>query len=775
MDYNVFSDNACPTDTGSFFDANTNHLQWNRSTSNTPASLVPDASFTFGFETGLTNELPFSAGVSHASCDLGSLFMQESDSANWNPSWSGENSWELGNEYTSLPSSSDCVAIFPPELEAVLATADPSLALGSVSAAADLPPLHLCGSDDLPVSSSGSPTVDLTQYEMSNSEAQNFLGWEWQKSSTRWLDEGVSSEVCHFPQAIKVSHRTKFSHVERVTGLPSQFPVPPEATAFLINVTHIPNLDPDTTVNVDAPLKDQDIHSWGGSTSGRSGVKARRRNKNYILVCSHRDTIQCPTGHRTLEIPDYIDEELFLKAVNGEKIVEDEDQENECCKVYSSRQGKKGKNVCSFKHIKERLPFEAKHPELARMCIVIPNHKPPHRHPVPPPLKVPHAAAEKYKKCVRKLGLGATVTKVEKALSTKEILGVLNPSLYNPGLVSRDTKTKLINAVKSEPGHQTRRENQSTFTFLFHEPEVTLGRVWMKLHDRRSFQFVWEELLSLVKRLTDQRFGFVALHRGGTLLGINADMEAAPLLGMADALLPTIDIPCYSHVKRGIPDVSHLPRENQDCIHNFMYMENPEDVEETKIWIRTLPDPNGWWEHKEMYEWLLPSVIQCLSDIDPDFWHVMEVTTNCGEAQHAANNAQTGIGMGLVESYEILDTRRAAEIEIMLQSGNLHSPRNEVSHRDSSRNARRVNATEKAKHARAADEEVQAAEQAVADAQAQLKQIRTESKVWCFLTLFRLLTTYRPIIPSVFVPPESGRVSLPNPMITALPRILIAN
>lgn len=56
--------------------------------------------------------------------------------------------------------------------------------------------------------------------------------------------------------------------------------------------------------------------------------------------------IQCSNGHRTLEIPDFIDEELFLKAVSGEKIVEDEDQGDECCKVSSSRQGKKGKNIC---------------------------------------------------------------------------------------------------------------------------------------------------------------------------------------------------------------------------------------------------------------------------------------------------------------------------------------------------------------------------------------------------------------------------------------------
>ncbi|KAJ6613831.1 hypothetical protein B0H10DRAFT_1951223 [Mycena sp. CBHHK59/15] len=469
--------------------------------------------------------------------------------------------------------------------------------------------------------------------------------------------------------------------------------------------------------------------------------------------------------------------------------------------------------------------------------------------------------APKDERCQRRTcsftDVGATVAKVEKG----DPRG-LAPSLYHLGLVSRDTKTKLINEVKSEPGNQTRHENQTIETYIAEQkarpdedryihvseregrtaifgikhgiikyihkvrtldcdttfkpvagktnlyeikgwmPEVTLGRVWMKLHDRQSFQFIWEELLSLVKHLTNQRLGFAALHRGGMLLGINADMEAAPLLGMADALLPTIDIPSVAEEVKdavaviptsnssfsrwkfaspdvhfsGIPDLSHLPREDQDRIHNFMYMETPEDVEEFKIWIRTLPDPNGWWEHKEMHEWLLPSVIQCLSD---DVWHVMEATTNLGEAQHAANNAQTGIGMGVVESfiqhalqvfplyvahYPPSDTRfsipGAAEIEIMLQSGNLHNPRNEVSHRYSSRNARCVNATEKAKHARAADEEVQAAEQAVADAQAQLKQIQAESKM--IMALTRILIANALLLKVCLVIPLNASTSVDN-------------
>ncbi|KAJ7921299.1 hypothetical protein B0H13DRAFT_2318649 [Mycena leptocephala] len=42
-----------PTGTGGFFDENINHLQWNSSTCNTPAPLVPDSTpFTFGLEMG---------------------------------------------------------------------------------------------------------------------------------------------------------------------------------------------------------------------------------------------------------------------------------------------------------------------------------------------------------------------------------------------------------------------------------------------------------------------------------------------------------------------------------------------------------------------------------------------------------------------------------------------------------------------------------------------------------------------------------------------------
>jgi hypothetical protein len=48
-------------------------------------------------------------------------------------------------------------------------------------------------------------------------------------------------------------------------------------------------------------------------------------------------------------------------------------------------------------------------------------------------------------------------------------------------------------------------------------------------------------ILVLVTVLTGRPLLFKGLHVRGTILGLNADMEVAPLLGLADAFLPIID------------------------------------------------------------------------------------------------------------------------------------------------------------------------------------------------------------------------------------------
>ncbi|KAJ7730406.1 hypothetical protein B0H16DRAFT_1773850 [Mycena metata] len=517
------------------------------------------------------------------------------------------------------------------------------------------------------------------------------LGWDFKPSTIKWLDSDVSSEVAEFPLGIKLSESWKIYAFHRVTGCPSQFLFFDRQTAFLINLTDMADMDPDPEVTVDQLIRDQDTHSWGKSTGSRSkvdvylpgsffglraedriacrharpgreldpeeirslaaatirtremqdntevgrtlafyhslqgvrckGIRPDRtkcdgllslrklnspiRNKTHILLCSKRgEALAPPTLHLQVQILDLVSKELFVKVMNGERIIDEEDTGGTCSRVVSGRTGSKGRHICPFNHHKNGLPYFAKiehltctakmhiycpleshHPALARMAIVVPDPKSGHSHPPPPNNKCTHAVAARYWECVRKFGPGATVTKVENAQSTKDLLGGNTPTLFHPALISRDTKTRII-------------------------------------------------------------------------------QEAAPLLGFADALVPTVDL---EHVRSavaadpqellsGIPKLLDQTSETRQRIFNLKYIKTREELEEFSAWLKTLPDPHGvlkrWWGHKTMHRWLLRGVVQCLSNIPLEQWNTMEATTNLGEAQHAWNNAQTGISMGVIESFK---------------------------------------------------------------------------------------------------------------------------
>ncbi|KAJ6577128.1 hypothetical protein B0H10DRAFT_925369 [Mycena sp. CBHHK59/15] len=193
------------------------------------------------------------------------------------------------------------------------------------------------------------------------------------------------------------------------------------------------------------------------------------RKKNHILLCFKRsDALTMGSVHSSARILDHVSEELFVKVMNGQPIVEEDDTKGTCSRVVSGRTGAKGKSQCLFNHHKNGLPYVAKvqpvtciakmhiycpwetlHPELARMAVVVPSESG-HTHPPPLNNKCTRAIAERYRECVRKIGLGATVAKVENAQSTKDLIDGKTPSIFHPGLISRDTKTRLVQQVKAE-------------------------------------------------------------------------------------------------------------------------------------------------------------------------------------------------------------------------------------------------------------------------------------------------------------------------------------
>ncbi|KAJ6545927.1 hypothetical protein B0H10DRAFT_2385754 [Mycena sp. CBHHK59/15] len=567
------------------------------------------------------------------------------------------------------------------------------------------------------------------------------------------------------------------------------------------------------------------------------------RNKNHILLCSKRnDTLISGALHSQVQILDHVSEELFVMAMNGERIIDEDDTQGTCSQVVSGRTGSQGKAICPFNHHKNGLPYVAKvepltctakmhiycpwetlHPELARMAIVVPFPESGHSHPPPPKNKCTHAIADRYRECVRKFGPGATVNKVENAQSTKDLLGGKTPSLFHPGLISRDTKTRFIQELKAEwndlssTAANTRqqvatyiadqealsdekrylqsslsREGKriifgahpkllcsihdlrtldcdTTFKPVAGEMQifevngwlaaineaVTVMRVWMEVHDRAAYKTVWEEMQRLVLKLTKKQLKFKGLHKSGKTLGLNSDMEAAPLLGFADAFVATVDLEhvravvladplellsfvlriCYSHINRGIPKLLEHSSATRQRIFDLKYLKTREEVESFKEWIVTLADPQGvlkrWWDHKLMHRWLLPGIIQCLSNIPLEQWNTMEATTNLGEAQHAWNNAQTGISMGAIESfkkYEELDIRRAEEIEIHKLTSVPRTSRNEVTHRYASRTTRQSRMSEKGRRAHAIDSTVAGLQTELSEMQRDLAVARDDAK-----------------------------------------------
>ncbi|KAJ7821676.1 hypothetical protein B0H14DRAFT_3471308 [Mycena olivaceomarginata] len=100
------------------------------------------------------------------------------------------------------------------------------------------------------------------------------LGWDFKPSNVRWLDPDVSSKVAEFPQGIRLTGKNKIYAFHRVTGCPSQFLFFRKRTGYLINLTDMKDMNPDSNVTVDQLIRDQDSHSWGRGTGARSKVDA---------------------------------------------------------------------------------------------------------------------------------------------------------------------------------------------------------------------------------------------------------------------------------------------------------------------------------------------------------------------------------------------------------------------------------------------------------------------------------------------------------------------
>ncbi|THU97541.1 hypothetical protein K435DRAFT_60709 [Dendrothele bispora CBS 962.96] len=113
----------------------------------------------------------------------------------------------------------------------------------------------------------------------------------------------------------------------------------------------------------------------------------------------------------------------------------------------------------------------------------------------------------------------------------------------------------------------------------------------------------------------------------------------------------------------------------------FPYLKDDEQLAEFDTWIQGLDNPHvsAWWKHKRVNKWILPTIIQSQSKMDPSDWTITKSTTNIGEGQHYWTRKNTGEKLSLVASIveaRKVDFRVAAEIKAARTTGVLGNNRN---------------------------------------------------------------------------------------------------
>ncbi|KAK7008311.1 hypothetical protein R3P38DRAFT_3280934 [Favolaschia claudopus] len=416
-----------------------------------------------------------------------------------------------------------------------------------------------------------------------------------------------------------------------------------------------------------------------------------------------------------------------------------------------------------------------------RKAIVVHKAGIPHSHPMPPLVKVSMKVKETYGNWITKDGIvGTTVKSVDNANADDVILTPALGDMRVKRNMVRDAKAKKYPAglgiqgalqlfLEDQQKHLNERyihsfrttegggviiitgvpylikllddpgvrafDDDTTFKrvegemnewelalfFKAVERAVTAIRAYINRSSADFYEILFDELQQVKKLITGKVFGMKRFVKGGNLLVMNADMEAAQVLGIARSIMKTNDpeysgIPnnisaseaatyfikiCYRHTKEAIHDFKSLVTPEQyNRLMEFMYIDSEEKLAKFSQFVNDLgiKKIQDWWRHKEINDWIVPCLVKSLSNILPEDWDTTPATTNTGETQHHWTNAMTGIKLTLVEAIESarkLDEKTARDVEAAMKNGILTNSHNEAYHRLSRNTQRQSKAAQK--------------------------------------------------------------------------------
>ncbi|KAJ7671075.1 hypothetical protein B0H17DRAFT_1335506 [Mycena rosella] len=476
----------------------------------------------------------------------------------------------------------------------------------------------------------------------------------------------------------------------------------------------------------------------------------------HIIVCSgwRQDFKE---EYRTLSIPDHVDENLLAKLFAGKALTTDPSRDTGLCsRLVHPHIGLK-QRFCPHPHIVD-----------GKAALIVHNNTG-HNHPMPPLSKVSLTTRETYRQCVKTAGsLGATVSKVYNAQSTKLLLKGKTPTAFAPALYNKRVKRDLVRAVKAEEypngldvagifaiylrsltkplperyihsyittpdggiciltcvpyllkllddagviafdgdtTYQRIEGEMNEWELTIYEKVVlraaTVVRAYINRASADFFEKMFDELQRVKISITGKPIPLKRFVRGGNLLVMNADMNAAQVLGV-----------CRSVMKHNDPEPVHdfravVPEADYHRLLEFVHISSKQALDEFSAFVYGLNNKkisgSDWWAHKEMHEWIIPCLIRSQSRIPADIWDSTPSTTNTNEAQHHWSNLQTGIRLTPVEALESahrVDKTVAEEIEMSRRTGILSNPNNEITHLMARNSQRQSTSVRKARESR---------------------------------------------------------------------------
>ncbi|KAF8579591.1 hypothetical protein K439DRAFT_1620423 [Ramaria rubella] len=299
--------------------------------------------------------------------------------------------------------------------------------------------------------------------------------------------------------------------------------------------------------------------------------------KAYFVGCSAWKRADPEQMHRFLPIPYNVDEELLLKMIQKHGDLLDEEIANPTCALVVPHCIGSQMKQCPYPHTEDgqvvagqirvrKCPAELDIfvpliPEDHCACIVPCIH--PHNHPAYPECKLSADAKQKYAEAVEYFGaMAATVGKVDKAPSTKKILGgVLARREEQKSL---PTKKQYIHRISDVAGIQivvtmlprlaakmhivraSLHDNTYKRTFgKWKEWEVvvwddrlnmrlTVTQIYCDSESADAFEHIWTAFFDVLEEVTGKPLKLFAFHKEGTQYAVLVDGDPGQAIGLGN-------------------------------------------------------------------------------------------------------------------------------------------------------------------------------------------------------------------------------------------------